>query len=195
MLRPFGGCAVTTRRKVIVQALSASTLILVAPLGGERVAEARTDALVPVVTGTDDEKLVLEVTAANRVVVRLPRVEVGQGITTAVAMLIAEELDARLADVDVPLADARTDGGSQYTGGSSSVRTLYDPARNLAAAARARLVTAAARRWRVPAATLRTQDTAVIAPDGRKATFGQLTADAARIDHPDIPGKPKPASQ
>jgi len=193
----------TTRRKVIVYTLSASTLILVAPLAGEKVSEARTNpgaqvrtgAPVPVVTGTDGEELVLEITPANRVVVRLPRVEVGQGLTTAVAMLIAEELDARLTDVDIPLADARTDGGSQYTGGSSSVRSLYDPARNLAAVARARLVTAAARRWRVPAKTLRTQETMVIAPDGRKATFGELTEEAARVDHPEVSDKPKPASQ
>jgi isoquinoline 1-oxidoreductase beta subunit len=180
---------VTTRRKV----LSATTLILVAPLVGGQAAAA--PASVPVVTGTDDEKLVLEVTAANRVVVRLPRAEVGQGITTAVAMLIAEELDARLADVDIPLADARADGDSQFTGGSNSVRSLYDPARTLAAVARARLVTAAARRWRVPARTLRTQDTMVIAPDGRTATFGSLTAAAARITRPDVAGTPKPANR
>ena len=127
----------------MVQALSASVLTLVVPLAGDPASAAPAG---PVATGTDAEKLVLEVTAANRVVVRLPRVEVGQGITTAVAMLIAEELDARLRDVDIPLADARTDGGNQYTGGSTSVRTLYDPARKLAAVARARLVTAAARR-------------------------------------------------
>ncbi|MEV4641037.1 molybdopterin cofactor-binding domain-containing protein [Actinoplanes sp. NPDC049548] len=192
------------RRKVIVYALSASTLTLVAPLGIRRLAQAEAaQAPAPgdphrsdvVVVGADEEKLVLEVTAANKVRVRLPRAEVGQGITTAVAMMIAEELDARLADVDIPLADARTDGGNQFTGGSSSVSSLYDPARRLAAAARARLVTAAARQWHVPAKTLRTKDTTVVAPDGRTATFGSLTAAASGITHPDVPAKPKPAAQ
>ncbi|HEY6796522.1 MAG TPA: molybdopterin cofactor-binding domain-containing protein, partial [Kineosporiaceae bacterium] len=200
----------TTRRNVIVHALAATTLTLMTPLG--TAAAPRGDGPAPrgdgpatptgpdprgggpVVTGTDDEKLVLEVTAANRVVVRLPRAEVGQGITTAVAMLLAEELDARLDDVEVPLAEARTDGGNQYTGGSSSVRTLYEPVRQLAAEARARLVTAAARQWQVPAGTLRTQDTMVIAPDGRKATFGSLTAAAAAVTHPEVPSTPKPAA-
>jgi len=186
---------VTTRRKVIVHALSASALTLVVPLGGDAAVGAPARSGGPVATGTDDEKLVLEVTPANRVVVRLPRVEVGQGITTAVAMLIAEELDARLPDVDIPLADARTDGGNQYTGGSSSVRSLYDPARKVAAVARARLVTAAARQWRVPAKTLRTENTMVIAPDGRTATFGSLTAAAAQVVRPDVPSTPKPANQ
>ncbi|MFI7603069.1 molybdopterin cofactor-binding domain-containing protein [Actinoplanes sp. NPDC049681] len=191
------------RRKVVVYALSASTLTLVAPLGIRRLAEASSAPPPPagtrrsdvVAVGADEEKLVLEVTPANTVRVKLPRAEVGQGITTAVAMMIAEELDARLADVDIPLADARTDGGNQFTGGSSSVSSLYDPARHLAATARARLVTAAARRWHLAASTLKTKDTMVVAPDGRTATFGSLTAAASVITHPDVPATPKPASR
>ncbi|MFD8818167.1 molybdopterin cofactor-binding domain-containing protein [Streptomyces sp. NPDC059627] len=179
----------------MVYTVAAATLTVAAPLGCDTPraagATAPSDVLV---TGTDDEMLVLEVTADNEVVVRLPRVEVGQGITTAVAMMIAEELDARLADVRIPLADARGKG-NQYTGGSSSVSSLYGPARQLAATARARLVTAAARRWRLPAHSLRTRNTRVVAPDGRTATFGSLTASAARIRTPDVSSKPKPASR
>ncbi|MGW1214376.1 molybdopterin cofactor-binding domain-containing protein [Streptomyces sp. NPDC002499] len=184
----------------MVYSLVASTLTVAAPLGCDTstaqgatpsAARAASDVLV---TGTDEEMLVLEVTAANKVVVRLPRLEVGQGITTAVAMMIAEELDARLADVDIPLADART-RGNQYTGGSNSVSSLYGPARALAATARARLVTAAARKWHVPAWSLRTRDTMVVAPDGRTATFGSLTASAATIRRTSVSSKPKPAAK
>ncbi|MCX5365825.1 molybdopterin-dependent oxidoreductase [Streptomyces sp. NBC_00124] len=180
----------------MVYTLAASTLTVAAPLGcdaseAEGATRPRSDT---VVTGTDDEMLVLEVTRENKVVVRLPRVEVGQGVTTAVAMMIAEELDARLVDVDIPLADARS-RGNQFTGGSSSVSSLYDPARNLAATARARLITAAAQRWRLPPRVLRTRDTMVVAPDGRKATFGSLTETAARIRRPRVSSKPKPASR
>ncbi|MDQ0910766.1 isoquinoline 1-oxidoreductase beta subunit [Streptomyces canus] len=191
-----------SRRKFVVYSLAASTLTVAAPLGcdaapaeGSEPTAATTrrpsDVLV---TGTDEEMLVLEVTEANKVVVRLPRVEVGQGVTTAVAMMIAEELDARLADVDIPLADARAKG-NQFTGGSSSVRSLYGPARELAAVARAKLVTAAARRWNLPARSLHTRNTKVIAPDGRSATFGSLTASAARITRPAVSSTPKPASR
>ena len=187
-----------SRRRFMVYSLSAATLTIAAPLAcdtspaqGSEPARGPSDVLV---TGADDEMLVLEVTPANRIVVRLPRVEVGQGITTAVAMMIAEELDARLADVDIPLADARTKG-NQYTGGSNSVVSLYGPARQLAATARARLVTAAARRWHLPAWSLRTGNTTVIAPDGRTATFGSLSASAARIRRTSVSAKPKPASR
>lgn len=185
-----------SRRRFMVYTLAASTLTVAAPLGcdaseAEGATRPRSDT---VVTGTDDEMLVLEVTRENKVVVRLPRVEVGQGVTTAVAMMIAEELDARLVDVDIPLADARSKG-NQFTGGSSSVSSLYDPARNLAATARARLITAAAQRWHLPPRELRTRDTMVVAPDGRKATFGSLTEAAARIRRPRVSTKPKPASR
>jgi isoquinoline 1-oxidoreductase beta subunit len=191
-----------SRRKFVVYSLAASTLTVAAPLGCDAApAEgAEPTAAAPrrpsdvLVTGADEEMLVLEVTEANKIVVRLPRVEVGQGVTTAVAMMIAEELDARLADVDIPLADARAKG-NQFTGGSSSVSSLYGPARELAALARAKLVTAAARRWHLPARYLRTRDTRVIAPDGRSATFGSLTASAARITRPAVSSKPKPASR
>lgn len=191
-----------SRRGFMVYSLAASTLTVAAPLGcdapraegaeqRDRGARGASDV---VVRGTDEEMLVLEVTEANKVVVRLPRVEVGQGITTAVAMMIAEELDARLMDVRIPLADARS-RGNQYTGGSNSVSSLYGPARNLAATARARLVTAAARRWGLPARTLRTWNTMVVAPDGRTATYGSLTAGAAGIRRPAVSSKPKPASR
>lgn len=186
----------------MVYSLAASTLTVAAPLGYDAApAEgAEPGAAAPrrpsdvLVTGADEEMLVLEVTEANKVVVRLPRVEVGQGVTTAVAMMIAEELDARLDDVDIPLAGARAKG-NQFTGGSSSVSSLYGPARELAALARAKLVTAAARRWRLPARFLYTRNTRVIAPDGRSATFGSLTASAARITRPAVSAKPKPASR
>ncbi|AVH61287.1 MULTISPECIES: xanthine dehydrogenase family protein molybdopterin-binding subunit [Streptomyces] len=185
----------------MVYTLAASTLTVAAPLGCDTSPEGaeptapgvRTPSGV-LVTGADEEMLVLEVTEANKVVVRLPRAEVGQGVTTAVAMMIAEELDARLADIRIPLAEARTKG-NQVTGGSNSVRSLYGPARELAATARARLVTAASRRWHIPARRLRTRDTMVVAPDGRTATFGSLTESAARIRRPAVPAGPKPASE
>ncbi|MFI9325645.1 molybdopterin cofactor-binding domain-containing protein [Kitasatospora aureofaciens] len=140
--------------------------------------------------------LVLEITPSGRAALHLPRLEVGQGLTTAIAMLVADELDAELTDVDVPLSDGRPELlFNQLTGGSNSVRSLYDPVRAAAAAARARLVTAAAHRWNVPASGLRTAGSAVLAPDGRRLGFGELAADAASVVVPAVPASPKPADQ
>ncbi|MFE2723589.1 molybdopterin cofactor-binding domain-containing protein [Kitasatospora sp. NPDC059327] len=140
--------------------------------------------------------LVLEIGTDGRAALHLPRLEVGQGLTTTIAMLVADELDARLGDVDVPLSDGRPDLlFNQLTGASNSVRSLYDPVRAAAAAARARLVTAAAHRWSLPADTLRTADSAVLAPDGRRAGYGELAAAAATVAVPAVPATPKSPDQ
>ena len=75
----------------------------------------------------------------------LPRAEVGQGIMTSTAMLIAEELDLPLSKVNVTLADARPElVWNQLTGGSNTTISTYTPVRVAAAAARLALVQAAA---------------------------------------------------
>jgi isoquinoline 1-oxidoreductase beta subunit len=139
--------------------------------------------------------LKIEITTAGRAVVHVPRAEVGQGITTAMAIVAAEELDADLDMVDVVLDDARSELlWNQLTGGSNSVHVLYTPMRTVAAETRARLVSAAAQRFGVDAATLSTKSSTVIAPDGRVATYGSLPVDAARITTPAIPGTLKSPS-
>src|SRR5947209_15411871 len=75
----------------------------------------------------------------------LPRAEVGQGITTAVAMTIADEMDLPLEKVNVTLADARPElVWNQLTGGSNSMHSIYTPVRVAAAIAKGRLLQAAA---------------------------------------------------
>ena len=76
----------------------------------------------------------------------LPRAEVGQGITTAVAMVLADELELPLDQVDIVLSDARPElEFNQLTGGSNSMHALYDQVRVAAATARAQLARTAAR--------------------------------------------------
>jgi isoquinoline 1-oxidoreductase beta subunit len=108
------------------------------------------------------------------------RAEVGQGMTTAVAMMIAEELDLPLAKVHVTLADARPELlMNQLTGGSNSVRSIYVPVRTAAAIARQQLVAAAAKQWNVAPATLSTANGVVSHPNGQSAGYGTLAALAA----------------
>jgi len=201
-----------TRRRFLTYVVAAPVLTVAASSAGALIAPGKAYAVVPsppqpenildlgdvmvAATKQAQDLLVLEVTKDNRIVFRLPRAEVGQGITTALGMVVADEIDARLVDVDVPLEDARQDlGTAQSTGGSSSVRSLWDPVRSIAAEARARLITAAAKRWDLPANSLTTRDTAVWAPDGRSATYGSLTEAAAQVDDPAVPTDPKPSSE
>jgi isoquinoline 1-oxidoreductase beta subunit len=108
------------------------------------------------------------------------RAEVGQGMTTAVAMMIAEELDLPLADVHVTLADARPELlMNQLTGGSNSMRSIYLPVRTAAAIARQQLVAAAARQWGVAPTTLTTANGVVSHPNGQSAGYGSLATLAA----------------
>jgi isoquinoline 1-oxidoreductase beta subunit len=124
----------------------------------------------------------------------LPRAEVGQGITTTFAMLIAEEMDIPIDHVHIELEKARPDlRFNQLTGGSNSVRSLYTAVRQAAAVAKSQLTQAAAEQWGVKPSSLRVRDGVITAKDGRTATFGSLTEAAAadrttrvmaRLKHP-----------
>jgi isoquinoline 1-oxidoreductase beta subunit len=110
----------------------------------------------------------------------VPRAEVGQGMTTATAMMVAEEMDLPMDKVSIGLADARPELlMNQLTGGSNSMRSMYIPVRTAAAIARQRLVETAAAQWGVPASELSTQNGVVTGPNGRSATYGSLATAAA----------------
>jgi isoquinoline 1-oxidoreductase subunit beta len=137
--------------------------------------------------------LTLEVTPHNRVRFELPREDKGQGIATALAMMVAEEMDADYDRVDVELADRRADRTSTITGGSSTIRTMWEPARTVAANARLRLVTAASLRWGVLPTEITIKKSLVMhEATGRAANFGELSAEAAALVIPVTPLPLKP---
>jgi isoquinoline 1-oxidoreductase beta subunit len=127
----------------------------------------------------------LEVTPADRVRVFVSKSEMGQGIATGCVTIVADELDARLDQIDVvfPPADESFDDPVYHmsiTGGSTSAKNMYPALRHAGAVAKAMLASAAARRWGVDAARCAVHDGAVAGPDGKTATFGMLAADASR---------------
>ena len=124
--------------------------------------------------------LFIHIAPDNRVTLQIPKSEMGQGVRTSLALLIAEELDADWPQVQVETAvfDARY--GDQGTGGSSSVWESFERLRQIGAAMRVMLIGAAASRWRVPAEQLRAEAGWVIGPRGRRASFGELAGDAAK---------------
>jgi isoquinoline 1-oxidoreductase subunit beta len=110
----------------------------------------------------------------------MPRAEVGQGITTTVAMMIAEELDLPLEKVAVSLADARPELLlNQLTGGSNSVRSLYVPVRTAAALARQQLLLTASKQLGVPVEQLTTAAGNITGPTGQALSYGSLAVPAA----------------
>lgn len=128
----------------------------------------------------------------------LPRLESGQGVTTALGMIVAEELDLPLDDVVVTLAEGRPElFFNQLTAGSSTIRAFFDPLRVLAATARLQLVLAAAEHWGLSPADLRTRHGQVEAPDGRALGYGELSRAAAAIANREggREGIPKPVSE
>jgi isoquinoline 1-oxidoreductase subunit beta len=113
------------------------------------------------------------------------RSEMGQGIRSSLHVLIADELGANHEKVRLVQGDGDPRYGDQNTDGSSSIRDFYDAMRMVGAVARTLLVTAAAARWKVPAARLVARDDAVHDPATKKSLgFGALVADAAKLPVP-----------
>jgi isoquinoline 1-oxidoreductase beta subunit len=137
----------------------------------------------------------------GRIVLVVPSVEMGQGIATGEAMLIAEELEVGLDQVEVALAPADLHAytqsllKAQATGGSTSVRAFFIPLRQAGAAARTMLIGAAAERWRVPPAEcIVARGVITHQRTGRTLTYGAVAGAARRQP---MPGEVslKPVSQ
>jgi isoquinoline 1-oxidoreductase subunit beta len=121
----------------------------------------------------------------------MPQVEMGQGVYTAVAMILAEELDADLGKMELVHAPPNEKLyinpllGLQATGGSTSLRAFWTPLRTAGATARAMLVQAAAQKWQVDPAACTTANGLVLHnASNRKLDFGALSEAAGKITPP-----------
>src|SRR5918992_89544 len=124
----------------------------------------------------------IEIKPDNRVLAELPKQDIGQGIITTFGMMVADNLDTTFDQVDVVLAPADQKwGATQITGGSHNTRVLWDPVRIVGARMRGQLLAAGSERMGVPVNRLRTEDGHVVASDGRKVSYGALTARAAQL--------------
>jgi isoquinoline 1-oxidoreductase beta subunit len=127
----------------------------------------------------------------GKIAIQVNRLEFGQGVQTALPMVLADEMDADWNNVIgelAPAQDVYKDPlfGIQIVGGSGSIAHSYQQYRELGAKTRAMLVAAAADRWKTTPDKCRTEASVVHGPNGQSATYAELASEAAR--------KPVPAT-
>src|ERR1700683_4145332 len=133
----------------------------------------------------------VRITPDNKIIIVVARSEMGQGVRTALPMILAEELEADWKQIEIEQAGASTLFGDQTTGGSASIRTTWDPMRKAGAAAREMLISAAALTWNVSRSSCAAENGHIKhAATNRQLTYGQLAAKAATLPIPtDVPLK------
>ena len=127
----------------------------------------------------------------NLVTIVCKHLEMGQGNTTGLATLVADELDAdwslvrtEYAPSDAKIYNNTLYGAMQITGGSSTIANSFGQMRSAGATARAMLVTAAANAWNVPASEIKTSHSVLTHASGRRATYGEMAEAAGRLAVP-----------
>jgi isoquinoline 1-oxidoreductase beta subunit len=154
--------------------------------------QARATTTKPAAEAAFAPNAFVRIGADDTVTVYAKHLEMGQGVYTGIATIVAEELDADWSQVRVEGAAADSKrynnlffGPMQGTGGSTSIANSWEQLRKAGATARALLVAAAAQRWSVPAAEITVNQGQVEhAASKRVARFGELVADAAKLPAP-----------
>src|SRR5580658_3267987 len=127
----------------------------------------------------------LRITPDNKVTIVVARSEMGQGVRTALPMILAEELEADWKQIEIEQAGASTLFGDQGTGGSASIRSTWDPMRKAGAAAREMLISAAALTWGVPRSTCTAVQGSILhGASKRRLSYGELVGKAATLPVP-----------
>jgi isoquinoline 1-oxidoreductase subunit beta len=175
---------VTRRHFLRITALAGGGLLFAARLDAVGLAE-----LDPQDTGSAARlNVFIRIDPDGQVRITAKNPEIGQGVKTMLPMLIAEELDVSWDRVEVEQAsfDPVAFAG-QFAGGSNATPQNWLPMRQVGAAARLMLVTAAAERWGVPAGECETEaGTVRHAASGREASYGELAGRAASVPPPEL---------
>tara|TARA_R110001592_G_scaffold357416_1_gene660472 strand:+ start:23545 stop:25845 length:2301 start_codon:yes stop_codon:yes gene_type:complete len=135
----------------------------------------------------DDPKVYISIAENGTATIMCNRAEMGQGIKTSLALVVADELEADWQQCQVEQASGDEERyGNQDTDGSRSMRHWFQPMRRCGAAARMMLAQAAAQQWNVPLGEITTHlHTATHAPTGREIGYGALAAVAAGLPVPE----------
>lgn len=167
---------------VVSAALGGGLLMQVSCKGSSNGAAA---GAAPKDGATPSPSIFVRIDPDDTVHVIIPKSEMGQGVRTALAMFVAEELDADWSRMRPEAASFDPALGSQGTGGSGSVLDTHSRLRVAGASMRLMLVAAAAKKLGVDASDLTTKDSKVMhAGSNRSLTYGELAADAAALAVP-----------
>lgn len=186
---PSGAPVNISRRRFLLASAGVTTGALVIGFGMP-VGAARAQEAAPAVVPGTRVPAFLEIRPDNTVRLMNPFIEGGQGVMTAMAQIVGEELDMDPSSFIVNHAPTGPDylvvfGKMRITGGSMSVRTSYDTMRHLGASARLMILQASADRLGVPIGELTTEPGKVIhAASGRSLTYGEVARDALDLPIP-----------
>ena len=140
----------------------------------------------PLPTGQLEPNIYLKIESGGKTTITAFRSEMGQGIRTAIAMIIAEELDADWESIIIEQAPADSAYGDQVTGGSQSIAGSYSSLRIAGARVRQLLINAAATVWEVDPGNCTTTSGKVIHPDGVSTlSYGDLVGIASKLKLPE----------
>jgi isoquinoline 1-oxidoreductase beta subunit len=131
--------------------------------------------------------LFVKIDGTGAVTVTIHKPDIGQGVRTAFAMILADELGADWDMIRIEQADADGRYGNQVTGGSGGVSDSYAPLRQAGAVARMVLTAAAAERWDVPAAECFVDGGMILhVPSDRSLSFADVVEEAAQLQTPEL---------
>ena len=188
----MGSIERTPSRRMLLKVGSAAGLLLAfhLPVRAENEPEQAADNT----SGKFAPNAFIRIARDGKTTLVMPQVEMGQGVYTAIAMILAEELDADYSQIVLEHAPpneklyGNPSFGIQVTGNSNSIRAFWTPLRKAGAAARAMLIAAAARQWNVVPESCTTANGVVIQTiGGRKLTYGALVDAASKIAPPQNP--------
>jgi len=137
--------------------------------------------------GTKDASLWFEVTAENEVILHSAKVEMGQGTFTGLAQIAADELEVDIAQIRVVHAETISGNVDPFaTGGSTSIASLWNPLREMAATMREMIRNEAAKQFGVDGGTLRIEN-GTVSDGGKTATFGEIVSKVTEWEAVDTP--------
>ena len=170
-------CPIDRRRFLLLSAAGTASLVLGILPGASKADDTPSLILQPFAW--------IEIHKDNQIIFHMGKSEMGQGILTSLAMLVAEELNIGLTQLTVKQAEYNAKYGDQATGGSDSIRRNWQPLRQAAAVTRELLLAAAGKKWAVATEKCKALNGHVeLVTTGDKVTYGDLVEIAQTLPLP-----------